>query len=524
MLKAGRILLFACLFLWTGMSATTVTYGNLHRIKTYTGLTGSYGYDPTGNITNNIEGGGSRYSYANPRIQAVRTAFGYTNLYDLCGNMIVRHGGLATSQSMTYDPENRLSAIAQAGVMSDEFGYAYDDARLWKRINQNPTNIQVWIGDIYEEKDGKTLFHVFAGSEQVCTFEAGSFLDGGSDSTKVGYYYHQDSLNTSSALSDYAHNQIEVDVYFPFGRTNTASPQANFQVSRRFTGQVFDAESGLCYYNARYYDPELGRFIQPDTTIPDLSNPQSYNRYSYCENDPLTLNDPTGKDALDWYAYSQMPVDTQIAASRANAPLAVGVMAAAITGGTATPLLISAGASTTFAAVGSGMIAGAAGDLAAQGTQIGLGQRGSISGQEIAASSLMGGALSGGASKLGSMLNESGAAPELLPQQATPAEPTPPRNPITAAPGQTQTVDPNGLVAGQRATLSQGRLAAQAQLQQQNIPRNGGPPLVYENGVIYDGHHAVRAAADSGAKITVKVMQGQGTSITGKPVTGLPVH
>lgn len=48
--------------------------------------------------------------------------------------------------------------------------------------------------------------------------------------------------------------------------------------------------------NARYYDPELGRFIQPDTVIQDLSNPQSYNRYSYCVNDPLRYTDPTGLD------------------------------------------------------------------------------------------------------------------------------------------------------------------------------------------------------------------------------------
>ena len=48
--------------------------------------------------------------------------------------------------------------------------------------------------------------------------------------------------------------------------------------------------------NARYYDPELGRFIQPDTVIPDLSNPQSYNRYSYCVNNPLRYTDPTGHD------------------------------------------------------------------------------------------------------------------------------------------------------------------------------------------------------------------------------------
>lgn len=284
----------------TGISGTmSVAYYNLHRLKSYSGLSGNYGYDPVGNITNNIEGGGSSYNYANPRKQAVRTAFGYTNLYDLCGNMIVRHGGLTNSQAMVYDPENQLSAISQAGVMSDEFGYAWDGARLWKRINQNPTNIQVWIGNIYEEKGGKVLFHVFAGNEQVCTFETNSLLWDGSDSTKVGYYYNEDNLNSSSALSDSSHTQIEVNVYYPFGRTQTASPQASFQVSRRFTGQVFDAESGLYYYNARYFDPELGRFTQPDTEIPDLANPQSYNRYSYVLNDPLRYTDSSGHDEDD---------------------------------------------------------------------------------------------------------------------------------------------------------------------------------------------------------------------------------
>jgi hypothetical protein len=44
----------------------------------------------------------------------------------------------------------------------------------------------------------------------------------------------------------------------------------------------------------------LGRFSQPDTDIPDLSNPQSYNRYSYCVNDPLRYNDPTGHAAWDY--------------------------------------------------------------------------------------------------------------------------------------------------------------------------------------------------------------------------------
>jgi murein DD-endopeptidase MepM/ murein hydrolase activator NlpD len=46
--------------------------------------------------------------------------------------------------------------------------------------------------------------------------------------------------------------------------------------------------------NARYYLPEGGRFISPDTLVPDPGNPQSFNRYSYVRNNPVNLTDPTG--------------------------------------------------------------------------------------------------------------------------------------------------------------------------------------------------------------------------------------
>jgi RHS repeat-associated protein len=139
----------------------------------------------------------------------------------------------------------------------------------------------------------------FAGSQQVCTFEPTSTLNGGGVNTNVGYYYSQDNLGSSTVLSDPNGVRVEINAFYPFGRSQTANPQAGFQVSRRFTGQVFDGETGLYYYNARYYDPELGRFIQPDNAIPDLSNPQSYNRYSYCLNNPLRFTDPTGHAAED---------------------------------------------------------------------------------------------------------------------------------------------------------------------------------------------------------------------------------
>jgi len=95
-------------------------------------------------------------------------------------------------------------------------------------------------------------------------------------------------------LSDSSGQQQDLNVFYPFGRTQTTSPQVSFKVSRQFTGQVKDDETGLYYYNARYYDPELGRFVQADTVISDLSNPQTYNRYSYVQNNPLKYTDSTG--------------------------------------------------------------------------------------------------------------------------------------------------------------------------------------------------------------------------------------
>ena len=247
----------------TGLPATTVTYDNLHRIKTYTGLLGSYGYDPIGNITNNAEGGGSGYGYGVRRPEAVRVAYGATNLYDLCGNMIVRHTNGTNSQSLVYDAENRLVRVAtvNSNFTLAKFGYSGEDARLWKWSNLATNPLQVWIGNIYEEKDGKVLFHVYAGGQQICTFENGSLLAGGTDTNKVSCYYHQDQLTSSCVLSSASGNQSEVDAYYPFGRTLTASPQASFKISRQFTGQIKDDETGLYYYNARYYDPELGRSL-----------------------------------------------------------------------------------------------------------------------------------------------------------------------------------------------------------------------------------------------------------------------
>jgi RHS repeat-associated protein len=66
-----------------------------------------------------------------------------------------------------------------------------------------------------------------------------------------------------------------------------------------YTFQRNNSYIKLLDYRFRSYSPELGRFVSPDTIVPDFSNPQSLNRYSYVNNRPINLNDPSGHKYCD---------------------------------------------------------------------------------------------------------------------------------------------------------------------------------------------------------------------------------
>lgn len=79
----------------------------------------------------------------------------------------------------------------------------------------------------------------------------------------------------------------------------------------RYTSQLSQVEIGLYYYNARWYDPALGRFVQADTIIPQADAPIAYDRYAYVAGNPINHTDPTGHfcdeegncyDSQGWHA------------------------------------------------------------------------------------------------------------------------------------------------------------------------------------------------------------------------------
>ena len=109
---------------------------------------------------------------------------------------------------------------------------------------------------------------------------------------EVTYYYHTDHLGSPLAMTDASKNVVWRRDYKPFGEEiNLGGAAAN---THKFTGKEFDAGTGLYYYGARYHDPVIGRFITVDLAKAEPGNPQRWNRYVYCLNNPLNKIDPFG--------------------------------------------------------------------------------------------------------------------------------------------------------------------------------------------------------------------------------------
>ena len=111
------------------------------------------------------------------------------------------------------------------------------------------------------------------------------------------FYFHADGLGSVVALSDRDGRTVETYRYDVFGRTvvydgDGRRPRAASAVGNPyfFTGRRLDFETGLYYYRARMYSPNLGRFLQTDP----IGYADSINWYAYCGNNPVVFVDPLG--------------------------------------------------------------------------------------------------------------------------------------------------------------------------------------------------------------------------------------
>ena len=93
------------------------------------------------------------------------------------------------------------------------------------------------------------------------------------------------------ALTDVQGQVIGTRRYTPFGAVEAGSGVLS---PFGFTGEPQDSATGLVYLRARYYSPALGRFLTPDSIVPDVLNGQAWNAYAYVYHDPINLVDPSG--------------------------------------------------------------------------------------------------------------------------------------------------------------------------------------------------------------------------------------
>ena len=101
--------------------------------------------------------------------------------------------------------------------------------------------------------------------------------------------YDQGGINV---ITDIFGVRCQLTEYDPWGKVSYQD--GNCDPKHRFTGKELDEESGLYYYGARYYDPNLMRFVSPDPFVQEPGNPQNFNRYSYTLNNPQKYVDPSG--------------------------------------------------------------------------------------------------------------------------------------------------------------------------------------------------------------------------------------
>jgi len=199
-------------------------------------------------------------------------------------------------------------------------------------------------------------------------------------------FYHPDHLGSINLVTDGAGNVVEATEHAPFGAvhrreenpgSSATLPPGHLATRPGFTGQREDARNGLVLFPARAYDPEIGRFTQPDPFVQDPADPQSLNRYSYVRNNPVNLVDPTGYSFWSKFFGAVAAVVVGVATAGLGSGLSLAIAAGtfgAVDGGVSAAQA-GAGASGIFksAAIGftAGFVGGAVGGAVA-GTVGGL--------------------------------------------------------------------------------------------------------------------------------------------------------
>ena len=252
------------------------TYDNLNRLTAYGN--NSLTYRSSGNITFKTDAGTLTYGNSNRPFQVTGQA-NFASMMD------------PDPRTITYTSDNSPATIEKSGNTA-EFSYNHAGERT-KMIMSGASNYtRIYLGGNYECEiiGNDTVKHLYLGGTPYNAPAVAIKTNNGDWDLR---YIHRDYLGSIVAVSNDVGAAVETNSYDAWGNRTLVSGSRILQ--RGYTGHEHLPEFGLINMNARLYDPVLGRMLSPDPYVqaPDFS--QSFNRYSYCLNNPLIYTDPTGE-------------------------------------------------------------------------------------------------------------------------------------------------------------------------------------------------------------------------------------
>ena len=253
----------------------------------------TFAYDPVGNrLSMTVDGATTSYTFNG--LDQLLTAGGTSSTYDVRGNLTqVSEGADVTTYA--WDARDRLMGVSLPAGSPIAYTYDADGRRVRQVVGGAETNY-LWdenslYGDVVLETDagGATLAnYVLGGPELLAQTRSGSTS-----------YYLTDALGSARSLTNSAGAVTDTYDYTAFGELFASSgTTANAYL---YTGQQFDAPTGLYSLRARYYDPSSGRFLSRDPMEVQVFNPLEINRYGYAAGNPVNLTDPSGSQGFQQY-------------------------------------------------------------------------------------------------------------------------------------------------------------------------------------------------------------------------------